>query len=99
MRAQFCRSLRRGALPFDLAAPWDWDTLVTRLAEQRQGLCVLNTRAHARAVWEKFRQRVRDTFGEEAASGVIHLSSSLCAQHRLEVLGTRDTAPPGSVRD
>jgi CRISPR-associated endonuclease/helicase Cas3 len=74
----------------DLGSPWTWDELVERLAEQRhtQGLCVLNTRRHARAVWEKLRDK----------DGAVHLSSAMCAEHRLAVLGDPGNPAPGSVR-
>jgi CRISPR-associated endonuclease/helicase Cas3 len=93
------RELRRVNYHVDLKEPWSWDVLVKRLIEAPQGLCVLNTRAHARTVWDLLREQVRTTHGEEAIARVIHLSSAMCAQHRLDVLGPKDSYLPGSVRD
>ena len=78
----------------ELTTPWDWDTLVGRLTEGSygQGLCVLNTRRHAREVWDRLRNTVVDK------DAVVHLSSAMCAEHRLAVLGTPTNPAPGSVR-
>jgi len=92
------RELRRVNYRVDLEAPWSWDSLLNRLVELPQALCVLNTRAHARKVWELLRTQVRTLHGEGAGEGVIHLSSAMCAQHRLDVLGPKDAYLPGSVR-
>jgi CRISPR-associated endonuclease/helicase Cas3 len=62
--------------------PLDWPALAARLAEQKQVLCVVNLRRHAATVWEE----VRKKFSEMEKSSVFHLSSAMCAQHRLDVL-------------
>lgn len=54
------------------------DALAARLLGERQALCIVNTRRHARELYEAIR-------GEE---GAFHLSTLLCAQHRREVLGS-----------
>jgi CRISPR-associated endonuclease/helicase Cas3 len=96
---QLFRDLRRVHYHVDLGNPWPWDQLVTRLADAQQALCVLNTRANARTVWQLLREKVREKYGEKTAKGVVHLSSAMCAQHRLDVLGSKDSLLPGSVRD
>jgi len=53
------------------------DELADRLNEQKQVLCVVNTRKHARRIYE----RIRD--GEE---GYYHLSALMCPEHRAETL-------------
>ncbi len=90
-------SLQRVDYNPELSTAWDWDTLVGRLTglsgeRYSQGLCVLNTRKHAREVWEKLRKKATD---EDA---VVHLSSAMCAEHRLAVLGDPEKPAPGSVR-
>ena len=60
----------------------DWCDLATRLAEQKRVLCVVNLRRHAATVWEE----VREKCCEKEKSSVYHLSSAMCAQHRLDVL-------------
>jgi CRISPR-associated endonuclease/helicase Cas3 len=96
---QLFRDLRRVQYHVDLKNPWSWDQLVTRLADAQQALCVLNTRANARTVWHLLREKVCEKDGKKAAKGVVHLSSAMCAQHRLDVLGSKDSMLPGSVRD
>jgi len=88
------RSLQRVNYRVELDPPWDWDTLIRRLTDGSvlQGLCVLNTRRHAREVWEK----LQATLDEKDA--VIHLSSAMCAQHRIDVLGRHEHPAPGTVR-
>jgi len=54
------------------------EQLADRLKEHDQVLCILNTRRHARIVYELLRDR-ETTF---------HLSASMCAEHRAEVLQT-----------
>ena len=51
--------------------PWDWVRIAQELKAHPQVLCVVNTRAHARAIW----QALED---EDA----IHLSTHLCGAHR-----------------
>jgi CRISPR-associated endonuclease/helicase Cas3 len=98
MRDELFCALQRVNYHLNLTEPWGWETLIARLLEKQQGLCVLNTRAHARTVWEKLRDQVREKHGAEMAKAVLHLSSAMCAQHRLDVLGTGDTPGADSVR-
>ncbi|MBY0256934.1 CRISPR-associated helicase Cas3' [Methylobacterium sp.] len=60
--------LKDGALP-DAA-------VAERIAAARQILCVVNTRAHARALFEEAR----------GAEGLLHLSTLMCPAHRRTVL-------------
>jgi CRISPR-associated endonuclease/helicase Cas3 len=96
---QLFRELQRVNYSFELDTPWPWDTLTKRLLETPQALCVLNIRANAREVWQRLRKQILVRHDETAAEGVIHLSSAMCAQHRLDVLGPKDSYLPGSVRD
>ncbi len=59
----------------DLAARTD-DEISERLEEESQVLCVVNTRRHARILWNKLR----------SGSGVFHLSAQMCPEHRSKVL-------------
>jgi CRISPR-associated endonuclease/helicase Cas3 len=54
------------------------EELASCLAAAPQALCIVNTRAHARELYEKLR----------ATSGTRHLSTLMCAAHRREVLGS-----------
>jgi CRISPR-associated endonuclease/helicase Cas3 len=58
------------------AGPLADDALATRILSERQVLCVVNTRRHARELYEILRE----------AEGACHLSTLMCAAHRRAVL-------------
>ncbi|MCC6415010.1 MAG: CRISPR-associated helicase Cas3' [Opitutaceae bacterium] len=58
----------------------DWPALAARLAAAPQTLCVVNLTRHAKELWEELR---RNLPSNEAP---IHLSSAMCAEHRLALL-------------
>jgi CRISPR-associated endonuclease/helicase Cas3 len=60
----------------------DWKQLAQMLGGKSQALCVVNLRRHAAVLWEEVRNCVPDS----EKNAVFHLSSSMCAQHRLDVL-------------
>ena len=72
----------------------DWPLLAERIAGCPQVLCVVNVRKHACQLWEA----VRDALPPEEKESVFHLSSSMCAEHRLLVLGDSIKPREGSVR-
>lgn len=51
-----------------------WDELAERLRNNKQVLCIVNLKRHARSLWE--------CLGEKA----FHLSTNMCPAHRKEVL-------------
>ena len=53
------------------------DELAYRLCEHKQVLCIVNTRGHARRLFE----RVRD-----GSEGCYHLSALMCPEHRTAIL-------------
>ena len=55
------------------------DELAEQMAQEHQVLTILNTRRHARVVFEKV--------AKQEASGVYHLSARMCPAHRKEILG------------
>ncbi|MFD2334440.1 CRISPR-associated helicase Cas3' [Cohnella sp. GCM10020058] len=57
----------------------DYEQLASKLTENRQALCIVNTRNAARKIYERVRVRV----GSEAA---FHLSARMCPKHRLAKL-------------
>jgi CRISPR-associated endonuclease/helicase Cas3 len=59
-----------------IAAPLPDETIAARFAAQPQMLCVVNTRRHARALF--------DAIG--GLEGTVHLSTLMCARHRGMVL-------------
>lgn len=72
----------------------DLHSLATRLLDCRQVLCVVNLRRHAARLWEE----LRDALPLEEKDSVFHLSSSMCAEHRLQVLGEGRDPSAGSIR-
>ena len=54
----------------------DDDELTARLADERQVLCIVNTRRHARELFLALPDR----------DGAVHLTTAMCAQHRREQL-------------
>lgn len=70
---QLYQVLRRTAVKS--LGPLEDEDLVARLQEQDQVLCILNSKKHARIVYEKIR-------GDDA----FHLSTRMCPVHRSETL-------------
>lgn len=56
------------------------DELVARLSDERQVLCVVNTKAHAAKLFGLHKVRRSDD------KGCYHLSTFMCAEHRRDVL-------------
>lgn len=75
--AQMFKKMRR--VKFDWSRvnePMSWDAVAACIEEQRQVLCIVNLKRHARALWEKL----------EDIEGVYHLSTNMCPLHRTAVL-------------
>ncbi len=96
LRDDLYRDLQRVTFKNETATPWEWDQLIAELIRS-PALCVLNTRRHARAVWELLKTAVEDKHRKAAIAGVRHLSSSLCAQHRLDILGKKGDRDNGTI--
>ena len=62
-------------LPADWRARRTWPELARELARYPSVLVIVNTRAHARALWQ------------EMPEGTLHLSALMCPAHRSEVIG------------
>ncbi|MFO0937137.1 MAG: CRISPR-associated helicase Cas3' [Gemmataceae bacterium] len=88
LRNELYCDLQRVTFRNETATPWNFDLLVQRLIEAPT-LCVLNTRRQAREVWERLKAAVEAKHGKEAVASVRHLSSSLCAEHRMNILGKK----------
>lgn len=71
-----------------------WTELAESMAERPQALCVVNVRRHAFECWE----RLRCAVPIEEKDSVFHLSSALCAEHRLAILGEDRDPAPGTIR-
>lgn len=73
-----------------------WPDLAVRLAgaEFRQVLCIVNLRRHAFELWEA----LHAALSVPEQESLFHLSSTLCAEHRLWLLGEIKNPRPGSIR-
>ncbi len=83
--AQLFRDLRR--VDYHLPAKdasIDWPHLAAQMTtpEHSQSLCVVNLTAHAATLWD----RLRSALPESQHKTLFHLSSAMCAAHRLRVI-------------
>lgn len=62
--------------------PKTWADIADQMKNERQVLCVLNTRKHAFELWDDLSGKL----AEIEKDGLFHLSSAMCAEHRLEVI-------------
>lgn len=85
----YFRLLRRTSLelPF-LKERWSWSDLADRI-EGDQALIIVNLRKHA--------QDLHNILKGKTEEGVFHLSSTMCAEHRSRVLGSKTNPEPGSI--
>ena len=75
------QSLNRVNYEFkEFQTPKTWDEIAAEMSAEKQVVCVLNTRRHAFELYGKL--------AESEKKGLFHLSSSMCAEHRLEVIET-----------
>jgi CRISPR-associated endonuclease/helicase Cas3 len=71
-----------------------WPDIAAEMRMHERVLCVVNTRKQAFALWQELSHRLT----EEEHGGLFHLSSAMCAEHRLHELGAIDTPREGSIR-
>ncbi|MEW6213526.1 MAG: CRISPR-associated helicase Cas3', partial [Acidobacteriota bacterium] len=71
-----------------------WRMLAGQMISRRQALCVVNVRSHA---FELLLELLR-VVSESERESVFHLSSAMCAEHRLDVLGADHDPLPGTIR-
>jgi CRISPR-associated helicase Cas3/CRISPR-associated endonuclease Cas3-HD len=55
-----------------------WDDLAQRIADERQVLCIVNVKKHAKLLFEKVKAK--------RFAGVFHLSTNMCPVHRKRTL-------------
>jgi CRISPR-associated endonuclease/helicase Cas3 len=77
------RALQRVQIEWRLKEPTQWADLAQEMLTHRQALCVVNTRQHAGLLYAALQQAVT---GPEQREAIFHLSTRMCAQHRLDVL-------------
>jgi CRISPR-associated endonuclease/helicase Cas3 len=88
-------SLRRVTIqPPKINETTGWTALAGQMSLRAQALCIVNIRSHAYDLWEK----VRGNVSQQEKSAVFHLSSAMCAEHRLAVLGDDCDPAPATIR-
>ncbi len=92
--ARLFRALRRAVVrwPQD-DRPMTWREVAARMAERRTALCIVNTKDQARLLFSHLWRAAKDAALPDEA--LIHLSSHMCPQHRMDVLG--EGATPGET--
>ena len=78
----------RYELPF-LEGKWDWETLLDRIEREPQILVVVNLRRQAAKLFQLLKGR--------GVGDLFHLSSNMCPEHRLDVLGKKSDPAAGSI--
>jgi len=71
-----------------------WQDVALEMQGHQQALCVVNTRRHARDLWEEIKRAANEDGGES----IFHLSSAMCAEHRLATIGSMENPQEGSIR-
>jgi len=77
-------SLKRVNIQWELEQPVLWPDLARRMLAERQSLAVVNVRDHAAELFDSAVAQALDQ--DFDPSGVFHLSTRMCAAHRLHVL-------------
>ena len=72
----------------------NWQEIALEMQSHQQALCVVNTRRHARDLWEE----VKRAANEDDGKSIFHLSSAMCAEHRLTTIGSTENPQEGSIR-
>jgi CRISPR-associated endonuclease/helicase Cas3 len=80
--ARMHAALRRVEIEWRIAQPTPWPSLAAEMLQHRQALCVVNLREHATRVFDDLLTQS----DEPEHAGIFHLSTRMCAQHRLDVL-------------
>jgi CRISPR-associated endonuclease/helicase Cas3 len=80
--AKMHTTLRRVAIEWRIDQPTPWPALAAEIIQQPQALCVVNVRQHAATLYDEMLTQCDETERE----GIFHLSTRMCAQHRLDVL-------------
>ncbi len=74
-----------------LDGKWDWETLVDRITREPRVLVVVNLRRHAAKLFQLLQAR--------GVGGLFHLSSTMCPEHRSDVLGEKEEPAAGTVHE
>jgi CRISPR-associated endonuclease/helicase Cas3 len=81
-REKLQAALRRVVIEWELERTVSWPEIAERLLQHSSVLCVVNLRDHASALFDA----VMSHAGAERAEEAFHLSTRMCAAHRLQIL-------------
>ncbi len=75
---------------------WDWNRLADEMLslKRQQALAVVNLRQHAFDAYLALKARLASAIDD----AVFHLSSAMCAAHRLDLLGLSQTPPKNNIK-
>jgi CRISPR-associated endonuclease/helicase Cas3 len=80
--AEMHAALRRVHIEWRIEHPTPWPTLAAEMLQHPQALCVVNVRQHAAKLYDELLAQSEP----QQQAGIFHLSTRMCAQHRLDVL-------------
>lgn len=85
---EILKSLNRVEYDFEnFQTPQTWQEITAEMLDEPQILCVVNTRKHAFELWNEINlQKNENNFSDFSESSAFHLSSAMCAEHRLEMI-------------
>jgi len=82
--ASLRQALKRAEICWEIDNPVGWPVLAQRMLAASQCLAIVNVRDHANQLYEELLHTVNDKKLE--TGGIFHLSTRMCAAHRLRVL-------------
>jgi CRISPR-associated endonuclease/helicase Cas3 len=94
--AELFQKLRRVEYRIEPAeSRWNWDRLADEMLslKRQQALAVVNLRQHAFDAYLALKARLAKN-----GDAVFHLSSAMCAAHRLDLLGLSQTPPKNNIK-
>ena len=71
--------LRRVSIDWRIKEQADWPEVAGWIAQEEQALCVVNLRDHAAKLYDELTPKIAD-------GSLFHLSTRMCAAHRLEII-------------
>jgi CRISPR-associated endonuclease/helicase Cas3 len=80
------KALKRAEISWEIETPMSWPQVAERALQAKQSLVIVNLRDHARELYDAVLAAARERGIEDDA--VFHLSTRMCAAHRLRVIGT-----------
>lgn len=74
-----------------------WKQVANEMRTESQAMCVVNTRRQAFDLYSELPQTLRND-GSVDSDCLFHLSSAMCAEHRLSIIGAMHEPQEGSIR-